>query len=80
MKNLFSKIILTFITSIVMLGVTGLLIRFYGALYNFDDELMFIYGFTLMAITCTIVLVFMFSGVIASLWENKNKKRGKYEK
>ena len=81
MKNLYSKIILTIITSIMILGVIGLLIRFYGALCDLDDDLMFIYGFTLMALTCTIVLVAIFSSIIESIWKKKKiKKERNYEK
>ena len=41
-----SKIITTVLLSIFLIAVVGLALRFFGALWNMDDDLMFIYGFT----------------------------------
>ena len=41
-----------------------------------NNELMFIYGFTLMTITCTVVMVEILSYKIASIWHKKIINKG----
>lgn len=71
-----SKIITTVLLSIFLIAVVGLALRFFGALWNMDDDLMFIYGFTLMAITSVTFLLIFLSESIASIWKKKKIKKG----
>lgn len=70
-----NKIIQTVVWSIAMLIVVFLSTNFFSALFEMDDELMFIFGFTLMALTCTTVLILIFSVFISSVWETKGKTK-----
>lgn len=71
-----SKIITTVLLSIFLIAVVGLALRFFGALWNMDDDLMFIYGFTLMTITSVTFLFIFLSESIASIWKKKKIKKG----
>lgn len=71
-----SKIITTVLLSIFLIAVAGLALRFFGALWNMDDDLMFIYGFTLMTITSVTFLFIFLSESIASIWKKKKIKKG----
>lgn len=75
-----NKIIQTVVWSIAILIVIFLSANFFSALFEMDDELMFIFGFTLMALTCTTVLILIFSGFISSVWETKGKDKEKLGK
>ena len=69
------KIVLTVIYTLLLCGIAGLCIRFFTALFSMDDDLMFIYGLTLMAITCTVVMVEFLSFIIASIWKPGRKTK-----
>lgn len=73
------KIVYTVIYSILLAGVIGLIIRFFSSLIFMDDDGMFIYGLSLMALTSTIVLVEILSSIIASLWKRPKRKKSKTE-
>ena len=75
-KTIF-KVIKTFLLSMLLINVMGLLIRFFEALQNMDDELMFIYGFILMSAASSIFLFLFLSVCIANIWEKKNNKKEK---
>lgn len=75
-KTIF-KVIKTFLLSMLLINVMGLLIGFFEALQNMDDELMFIYGFILMSAASSIFLFLFLSVCIANVWENKNNKKEK---
>ena len=75
-KTIF-KVIKTFLLSMLLINVMGLLIGFFEALQNMDDELMFIYGFILMSAASSIFLFLFLSVCIANVWEKKNNKKEK---
>lgn len=77
MKKTTSKIIKTFLLAVFLINIMDLSLRFFNALWNMDDELMFIYGFTLMAIASSIFLFLFLSVCIANVWEKKNNKKEK---
>ena len=53
-----------------MIAIVALLSgNYFLALFDMDDDLMFITGFTLMAITCTVVLFLILSCFISSIWK-----------
>ena len=80
MNNLQRKIVLTAIYVLILIGVAGLAIRFALALWEMDDDAMFIYGFTLAAITCTVVLVNILASDIALIWKKKKNKKSEDKK
>lgn len=67
MKRLKIKIIITIFDVVFLIGILGLSIRFFNALWVMDDEGMFVYGMCLMAITCTIIAIFLLASIIASI-------------
>lgn len=71
------KIIKTFLLATFLINVMDLLLRFFGALWYMDDDLMFIYGFTLMAIASSTFLFLFLSACIANIWKKKNNKKEK---
>ena len=75
MNNLPRKIVLTAIYALLLIGVAGLAIRFALALWEMDDDAMFIYGLTLAVITCTVVLVNILGSDIALIWKRKKKNK-----
>lgn len=77
MNKTTSKVIKTFLLATFLINVMDLLLRFFGALWNMDDELMFIYGFTLMAIASSTFLFLFLSASIANIWKKKNNKKEK---
>lgn len=80
MNNLQRKIVLTAIYALILIGVAGLAIRFALALWEMDDDAMFIYGLTLAAITCTVVLVNILGSDIALIWKRKKKNKKSEDK
>lgn len=74
MKNLTKKIIATIICSVAIVLVALFSGNYFLALFEMDDDLMFIRGFTLMVITCTVVLFLILSCFILSIWYNKDDK------
>lgn len=74
MKNLTKKIIETIVWSIAIVIVALLSGNYFLALFDMDDDLMFITGFTLMVITCTVVLFLILSCFISSIWKDKDDK------
>ena len=71
MRKTIFKVIKTFLLSMLLINVMGLLIGFFEALQNMDDELMFIYGFILMSAASSIFLFLFLSVCIANVWEKK---------
>ena len=58
---------------ILLTLVLVLATRFAIALWNFDDDGMFIYGMCLMAITCTIIATSLLAVTIEAVWKTKKK-------
>ena len=75
MKKLSTKIALTIICILALIGILGIGIRFATSLWQMDDDGMFIYGFTLMAITSLIVSTSFISSILTDIWEKKKQKR-----
>jgi len=71
MRKNTEKIILTIIALLALIGITILGICFCYGLYTMDDDLMYICGFTLMAITSVTVLTLILSSWIASIWKKE---------
>ena len=65
------KILETVIYTTFILIIFALAYNYFYSLFNCDDDGMFIYGFTLMAITCLSVMSLIFSSIIANIWKKK---------
>ena len=74
MSKLNTKIIKTVIFVVALIGIIGLTLRYFGALFAMDDDLMFIYGLSLMALSSFIFLLLIFTSLIADIWKTKKRK------
>lgn len=74
MSKLNTKIIRTVILVVALVGITGLTLRYFSALFAMDDDLMFIYGLSLMALSSFIFLLLFFTSLIADIWKTKKRK------
>lgn len=77
MNKLSTKIILTIICILALIGILEIGIRFVISLWQMDDDGMFIYGFTLMAITSLIVLISFINSTLTDIWRKKKSKKEK---
>lgn len=80
MKKLTEKIIDTILCCVCVIVVIFLSYSYFSALFTMDDDLMFIYGLTLMALTSSVVLILLLSVFISSIWKKKKSKKGRKTK
>lgn len=70
--KLIIKILETVIHTTFILIIFALAYNYFYSLFNcVDDDGMFIYGFTLMVITCLSVMSLIFFSIITSIWKKK---------
>ena len=73
MKRLRNKIFETIIWLVLLFIILDLGIGFFIGLFMFDDDVIFIYGLTLIVITCLVFMIGFISVMLASIWYKKKK-------
>lgn len=73
MEKITSKIIKTILLIIALVFILELFLDFGIALYNFDEDVMFITSLTIGAIVDTVVFMLIISFFLADIWKTKKK-------
>ena len=77
MEKITSKIIKTILLIIAFAFILELFLDFSVALYNWDDDVMFITALTIGAIVDTTVFMLIISYFLAGIWQTKKKNNKK---
>lgn len=77
MEKITSKIIKTILLIIALAFILELFLDFGIALYNFDEDVMFITALTIGVVVDTTVFMLIISYFLAGIWQNKKKNNKK---